>query len=292
MWRHAGTNDNIDIQCVQPQCVFCKTKMVIEQIDNSWPLDKALLTREHESRIEASIEQGCYEFAAQRQIISDFYVEAVKFHCCPACGWWCAIQEIQYDTPGMPYEAYQWAAGALIKQEFPEIAAPISEVRSYLCARYDQRFQIDPYRLEDVVASIFRSSGCEVELTSRSNDGGLDVFGLDRGGQAFGVQVKRYRERIEIEQLRAFVGALVLNGLPSGVFVTTSDFTAGASKLRKKAKTTGIQLECADANKLFEMVKAAQIEDFDQESVKSLALTYSRGIAKLNYGSGWHMNSL
>jgi restriction system protein len=292
MWRHALPSEDINVHFKQDKCVFCGTNVIVESIENRWQLDESFLRTQHETSIDILVEHGEDTYAEHREIISEFHLEDVCFHCCPACGWWCIVQLIQYDTPNMPYMAYRWAAGALTREEFPEIDAPLSEVRSYLCARYDQRFVINPYRLEDIVASIFRSFGCDVQLSSRSHDGGPDVFGFDRCGQAFGVQVKRYRRRIGVEPIRSFIGALMLHGQLRGVFVTTSDFTTGATRLCGQAKRAGIQLKFADANKLFEMIKAAQILNFDQANLQQLALSYAQGVPALNYGVGMHMNSL
>lgn len=293
MWRHASTNDDINIKGpVQESCVFCGTGMMMEVIENKWKIDEGRIKIEHEVATKESIKYVDEIFSSHLPVTHVCHPVDAAFYCCPVCGWWCIIQEVQYDTPKMPYLAFQWAAGALVSQNFPDISAPLSEVRSFLAARYDQRFHIDPYILEDVVASIFRSFRCDVHLSSRSHDGGLDIFGFDPRGQPFGIQVKRYRRKIEVEQLREFVGALTLHGTLRGVFVTTSSFTTGVPKLCSQAQISGIQLKCVDAAKLFDMLKAAQIRDFDPSGLKDLALVHTASVSSLNYGWAFHMNSL
>ncbi|CAM5206787.1 hypothetical protein CDEF62S_06220 [Castellaniella defragrans] len=293
MWRYASIYDDIEItygHCFH--CVFCKSNMVIESIENRWPLDEEKLNMEHESAIQEYVRYVDDAFASHRPVISGFDLEDVTFHCCPVCGWWCIIQCFQYDTPKMPYMGFQWAAGALVSQDFPDVTAPISEVRSYLCACYEKRFLIDPYQLEDVVASVFRSFKCDIHLSNRSHDGGLDLFGFDFHGHPFGVQVKRYQKKIGVELIREFVGALILHGTLQGIFVTTSSFSREVPKLCRQARIAGIHLKCADAHQLFDMLRAVQIRHFELSDLKELAESYASKVPALNYGHPFHMNSL
>jgi len=50
-------------------------------------------------------------------------------------------------------------------------------------------------------------------------------------------------------------------------------------------------LKDIDAGKLFDMLKIAQIKDFDPSRVQELAASYSKMVPMLNYGNGFHMNS-
>ncbi len=291
MWRHAGLNDHINVEPFHNDCIFCRTTMVSQRVDSFRHVDEEIIAQHHLQAVEEGILYAGYP-REHREITSDMSVFDVCFQCCPICGWWNVLQQVEYDVIGNSYQAYQYAAGALAKNSDANVEQAISEVRRYLCAKFDFRFEINPVKLEEVIASVFRSLKCDVELTSLSNDGGIDVFGYDQAGEVFGVQVKRYRERIKISQLREFVGALLLDGTPRGIFVTTSDFTAGASKLCEQAHLAGIQLELVDSKKLFEMIKAAQIEDFDIASVGELAEAYLSNIETLNFSCTHHIRSL
>jgi restriction system protein len=46
--------------------------------------------------------------------------------------------------------------------------------------------------------------------------------------ETIGVQVKRYKNSIAAEQIRSLAGAMVLNSMTAGMFVTTSSFQSGA----------------------------------------------------------------
>lgn len=293
MWRHASVYDGINITYEHYfTCAFCRSNMASQKIENRWPLDTQMLNMEHELAMRSLIKYCDETYARHLPVTSDFYVEDVSFQCCPVCGWWCIIQDIQYDTYKMPYMAYQWTAGALMSQNFPDVSASLSEIRSYLCARYEQRFLISPHKLEEVAASIFRTFKYDIHITNRTHDGGLDLFGFDLQGRPFGVQVKRYQKRIGVDLIREFIGALILHNTLQGVFVTTSSFSREVPKLCRQAKIAGIQLQCADAHQLLDMLKVVQISNFALTDLNELANIYASQVSVLNYGHAVHMNSL
>jgi len=291
IWQHEFTNCGIDIELKPVECNFCKTDLVLHRLDREWPINSGALRTEHEHYISYMHEiHG--DMLRHLEITSDFRTYDVRYYCCPACGWWCLVHMVDYDTPGLGFMTYQWAAGSIAKEEFPDLSAPLSEVRDYLCARYEKRLLMNPYQLEEIVASIFHSFGCSVKITNRSHDGGLDIFGLDVCEKPFGVQVKRYREKIGVEQVRSFLGALLIAQQTRGVFVTTSSFTGGAVSLTGKANERGIQLKYVDAERLFEMLKVAQVTDFDFENIAAMARNHSETISELAPGSSTHMGSI
>ena len=292
MWYHDTLVKEIDILFPEPVCIFCRTQMAFLPIKDDWEMNEALVMREHENAMLASARDVDEIFLLHRPITSSIEVVGMAFHLCPACGWWCIVREAQYDTPKSPYAMYEWAAGSLVSKKICESEIPMSDIRQSLCADYSARFHINPYRFEEMVASIFKSQGLNVEVTSKSRDGGVDVFGWDSAGKVFGVQVKRYREAIGVEQLRAFVGALAIENIPKGIFVTTSRFTSGASAVCDKARMIGINLDLVDANRLFDMLKVVQINEFEVKNISAMADRYTQLVRGLSYGYSYHMNSL
>ena len=88
-------------------------------------------------------------------------------------------------------------------------------------------------------------------VTAYSGDGGIDVV-LEHDGEPIGVQVKRYRQSVRVEYIRAFAGALVLREIPQGVFVTTSKFQKGCASAVRGYSHRGIEIELVDGQRLFE----------------------------------------
>jgi restriction system protein len=142
--------------------------------------------------------------------------------------------------------------------DLSDISAPVADVQRYLLAKYSDRFSIHPRQYEEVVASVFGGLGYKVRLTSFSGDDGIDVFVLDGGNDTVGVQVKRYRGKIEAEQIRAFAGALMLAGLTRGVYVTTNGYRKGAERTTEKYGRMGMVVELWDASAFYDRMQIAQ----------------------------------
>ncbi len=143
-----------------------------------------------------------------------------------------------------------------------DLGAPVSEIRKYLCARYDRRFSIHPRKFEEVVSSVFRDLGYDSRLTAYSKDGGIDVLLSGPHNEQIGVQVMRHRGAITVERIRAFMGALIVNECVAGVFVTTSTFQSGARNLARACENLQ-PIELTDANRFLEELKIAQLNSFE-----------------------------
>lgn len=175
---------------------------------------------------------------------------------CPDCGWY------QYSAlEQLASVAYYYCAhGILMKFDLDDINVPILELQNYLIRNYEARFDIHPRKLEELVESVFMNMGYTVELTSYTKDHGIDLYIIRNGdGKQFAVQAKRFRQdrKIGISAIREFLGAMLLNKAPSGIYVTTSEFTKGCytaveSQELNKHK---LQLELWDANRLFSVLE-------------------------------------
>lgn len=167
--------------------------------------------------------------------------------CCPNCGWW-YVQEVWEGN----HSHYSGGFSRLKNFEICEIAAPIDEVRQYLLANYASRFRVHPQVFEEVVASVFRSVGYSARVTAYSGDNGIDVYLDGPGDVLVGVQVKRWRGSIKVEQVHALGGALIVNRCTCGVFVTTSEFQRGArSNAQRFQAEIGIPIELVDSARLY-----------------------------------------
>jgi restriction system protein len=180
---------------------------------------------------------------------------------CPTCGWWWALHDYSsYDPTGYSTEgrARTYAGVACLERLDPQdLSLPIEDARRFLCARYENRRSVNPRVFEEVVGSVFRDLGYLAEVTSYSNDGGLDVI-LTDGHSRIGVQVKNTKNRIKVAQLRELLGALVQGGLTRGIFVTTSEYQSGAERSQEIALQRGYELELFDAKRFLEALRHTQ----------------------------------
>jgi restriction system protein len=117
----------------------------------------------------------------------------------------------------------------------------------------------DPYFFEAAVVKLLVAMGYggadgKATVTQKSNDGGIDgiidrdALGLDR----VYIQAKRYTSKsIQSPDVHAFVGALVGSKATTGVFLTTSNFSKGATEY---AQSTQPRVILIDGQRLTELM--------------------------------------
>lgn len=205
---------------------------------------------------------------------------------CEICGWW--RFEERYEQAFMRIESVVRAAAASLKElDLSDISVPTQQVRDYLSARYEKRFDVNPRLFEETVASVFRDLGYKAQVTGYRNDGGIDVI-LFKHNKQIGVQVKRYKARIEVEQIRSLAGALILSGITEGIYVTTSEFRSGCDNAISRYRDVGIQIDLLNAKKFYDTLGFAQrnvyrsIDEFDLSEIRQYLATVEDNIDHSN----------
>ena len=233
IWQYSDDPHEIQPSWIAPSaCIFCKIAMRIKTVE--------LWNEEY------------------RQVLT-----------CPSCGWW-SIRGVAYTYPGRGGRpSNHWrrdldisgAVGALKRLDLTDIALPASEVRNFLRARFEARSSVHPKLFEETVASVFKSLGFDARATAYSGDGGIDIVLDGPGDSTVGVQVKRWKNTIQVDQIREFLGALVLEGHTSGIFVTTSAYSRGAIESASVAETRGIPIKLLNASDFYKMLGIAQVSE-------------------------------
>lgn len=102
---------------------------------------------------------------------------------------------------------------------------------TYVAARPETVYSLAPRVFEELVATIMRDFGFEVQLTARTRDGGVDILAVqtDIAGIAcqYVIECKRWAPHrpVSIELVRALYGVRSSRGADHAIFVTTSRFT-------------------------------------------------------------------
>ncbi len=113
---------------------------------------------------------------------------------------------------------------------------------------------IDPFYFEKVILILLKKMGYgEFVETSKSGDGGIDgIINEDKLGlENIYIQAKRYEQnKVREKDIRNFIGAMS-GDTNKGVFVTTSEFDAGAIK---KALNAHHKIILIDGNKLVDLL--------------------------------------
>lgn len=220
---------------MQGTCMFCRSA----------------LTRDEQDELKAKADDR------ERWEFTRYHLESwATVGICPACGWWkyCVTTVV-----GQKWPSHAVRVARLKELDIGNISIPLTEVRSYITARYQERFDIHPRVFEEIVASVFRDHGYVSRATAYSGDGGIDVI-LQKDTVTVGVQVKRQKRRISVSQIRELTGALVLGGYTKGVFVTTSTFQSGAHAVARRSADRGYPIELIDAPAFLEALKIAQLQ--------------------------------
>lgn len=186
---------------------------------------------------------------------------------CPICGWWMASSlrgKAPFESSDGGFIEFRQISGVLKNLDTTDISIPIDNLRSLLVAKYSERFDVHPKKYEDIVGGVFSDFGYRVRVTSYTGDKGIDAFVLDgENDTTVGIQVKRHRGNIYAEQLRAFVGALAIRGITTGIFITTSNFGPSARQVVDDAeKRLGIIIELYDAKRFYEALKISTRTSF------------------------------
>lgn len=111
---------------------------------------------------------------------------------------------------------------------------------------------IDPLEFEKLIANLLRKIGIESRTTSVTNDGGIDIIGIDErsiSGGKYIIQCKRHKETISVRDIRDLYGVVTHERANKGIFITTSDYSSECLKF-----ADGKPLELINRKKLTELL--------------------------------------
>ena len=178
-------------------------------------------------------------------------------------------------------------SAVLSNLDLNDLSTPITEIRKYLSAKYDSRFTMHPKNYENVVSSVLKDIGYFPISTGYSSDGGIDIILSNSNNKQVGIQVKRWKSKIKVEQIRSLLGALIVNNLSKGVFITTSDYQVGAKKLTSELSHK-YSIELLNADDFYAALKLSQRKSISSE----YPLDYLDLIPDLHTITSLHLNSL
>jgi len=270
IWKYSDAvePDQLDV-CDPTECRFCGTCLCVLDIDDYWlEPEPSYVELHYKSMFEGDRsfveDHDLYDQPDVWQVVDGSPCEVfVDVSICPACGWWSIGKQATLDSPAQIWDLFFRAEGALCSLDLSDIDVQIQEIRSFLMATYESRFDIHPRRFEEVVGSVFGDLGYDVAVTAYSRDGGIDIVLCNQSGERIGVQVKRYRHSIKVEQIRSFAGALILGGFVRGIFVTTSDYQSGTHVVSQQAAKMGVPIELFDAVAFYRALGIAQLNGRD-----------------------------
>ncbi|UII81512.1 restriction endonuclease [Flagellimonas sp. CMM7] len=266
------------------KCEFCYEKLnVVDLSNDTWLIKDSEIIDAHGTIREGYKEEGLEDCYLNLDMDTKSAETWMDF--CDTCGWWRIFKNFTICAEvWQVWDIFFTCTGSLRNLEAININAPLNEVSQYLIAKYQDRFSINPRLFEEVVGSVFKGVGYNVHVTGYSNDGGIDVVLGSSSQKMIGVQVKRYKNKIKVEQIRAFAGALLLNGYNKGVFVTTSDYQPGAISAAESFKKKTLPIHLLNSQQFYDSLKISQKSKFDPSEI--LQMISDNQIKRLPY-SGW-----
>jgi hypothetical protein len=209
---------------------------------------------------------------------------------CPQCGWWDTDAYLPPEQEdGSNYIRSIHRRAVLREFAVSSGSVPTADLAQHI-ARYPASiFHVEPYKMEELVADIFtRTMDCTVQWLGGPGDGGIDLL-LVQGDETYAVQVKRKSKidsPIRVSLVREFVGAMVIEGVAKGIFVTTSSFTKQAERasIRAAHRPSIEKVDLLDGSQLVELCRLA----YRSNSAHASAELYEEPLFSHHLRDGFH----
>lgn len=120
---------------------------------------------------------------------------------------------------------------------------------------------ISPRQFEELVSSVFKNMGYEIQMTPVTKDGGYDIVASKHiatglSPQKYIIECKRYSRPVGADVVRRLAGAQQISDADRAILVTTSSFTKEAKDEAKK-----FRLDLADYDMLLMWLMSAITHD-------------------------------
>jgi hypothetical protein len=185
---------------------------------------------------------------------------------CGQCGWWMII-ESELFTKDNHFPRSNTYFSKLLSFETLDKEIELDILSSALARKWKSIDLIHPKKFEELIADIIKDKySCEVKLTGYSKDNGIDFYSVICD-QPWAFQVKRRASNsVEgIEGIREFIGSMVQNNAPNGVYVTSAyRYTKGALGLSQNQNLSHYRLKLdllngSDIKKFFNLYYTSKI---------------------------------
>jgi restriction system protein len=135
------------------------------------------------------------------------------------------------------------------------VALPWFDIMDLIQRDPNALYEIDPRKMEEIIAAAYHRQKFDVTLTPRSGDKGRDVIATRDGVGSIRIfdQVKRYKPGhvVTLDEVHAMLGVLAIAGnVSKGVITTTSTFAPGIAIDEEVQRYTPYRLELKDRDKL------------------------------------------
>lgn len=186
------------------------------------------------------------------------------------CGWWqTEFYSYMQQEPNWKDWMHIVYSSQLKRYKIDDKNIPIEVLRSHLASNNCDVYNISDKKMEELVASVFREHyQCEVREVGKSHDGGVDLI-MIQSDQPTMIQVKRRKSSKKTEsvkEIRDLLGATLLSGGKSCIFLTTADHF---SRDAVNSSNTAIEKGIVDSFELFDYKRFFEMQGFIQHTTTS-----------------------
>lgn len=133
-----------------------------------------------------------------------------------------------------------------------EVMTIDDHIKAYFRKHPEKLYDLSPRKFEELVASIIKDMGFEVELTQATRDGGRDIIAYIRteiASYLTHIECKRYApdNKVGVDIIRSVTGVHHMRNANKSIIVTTGFFTKDA---REEAKLVKHSIELKDYDDL------------------------------------------
>jgi len=245
------TSSRIEIKFNDETCIICHSRLMTYHEPQSWTQDDI---------------DECDEIIT-RKPSQTFIFRHRHLFVCQKCNWWRSNERlILYPSSQMnPRSPYDYCP-AIEEIDIRDSKVAIDDLIFHLTRRWEDRKLISASAAESLVADLLKEHlQCDVvSATAHTNmaDRGIDLHVCHRNGELLAaVQVKRRinREVEGVAEVRNFIGALAVESISKGIFVTTATrYTREAKRVADKLNSgtrSRLELDLIDGGELFEILK-------------------------------------
>lgn len=200
---------------------------------------------------------------------------------CPSCGWWRAWGNEGRSDRNFIYHEEYGEISVLRKFDINSGDEPLINIRDYISTKRVGKSNLSPFLFEDAVGSVFSSMGFKVRGAGYMNDGGIDLVLNDGSNVEIAVQVKMRKDKVSVNYIREFVGAIILGEQTKGIFVTLSDFTKPSKQAAEDATLRGVPIELMNGTEFLKSLDVVQTT-IDREIDRLRDSLFHRDLCILN----------
>lgn len=190
----------------------------------------------------AKDEEGVYRFVDGEVTLVSQKEAELKLH----------VKATQVEKTGIFQEKLYFDSKLEKDESLPVISTIDDEIKKFLKRHPEKLYEISPRKFEELVASILKDLGFDVELTQATRDGGRDIIAYVRNAVCSfltHIECKRYSpdNKVGVGIIREVAGVHNMRKATKSIIVTTSFFSQDAIK---EAQMMENQLDLKDFNDL------------------------------------------